>query len=615
MSSPTAATPAQQADAATPTVRTPAAKERPRVVIIGSGFGGLFAAQRLAKADVDVVLIAKTTHHLFQPMLYQVATGIVAEGEIAPATRVVLRNQKNTEVLLGDVFDIDLENKTVRSRLLERVTETPYDSLIIAAGADQSYFGNDHFAEYAPGMKTIDNALELRGRILGAFEQAELSDDPEEIERLLTFVVVGAGATGVELAGQIAEMSDKTLKGAFRNIDPTQARVILLDAAPAVLPPYGEKLGRKAAERLEKLGVDIQLNSMVVDLDYDGLVVKDKDGSTRRIESQCKVWSAGVQASPLGKQLAEQSGVELDRAGRVKVGPDLTLPDHPEVFVVGDMMAVDGVPGVAQGAIQGGRYAADAVKAELEGQTPDQRKPFKYWDKGSMATISRYAAVMQVPIPGTKWKLETEGFIAWIGWLALHLVYLVGFRNRLNTFLNWLFAFTTRGRSQLAVTEQQVYARTAIGQLSEMEKQGTQVVEAESAGAPKEPSGAGEPAPSKAVASSKTAAPSEAGDEKADEASDATAGDKKAATAETATADKPTAEGSAAEKASEPIADASSADDSSESSADEPAVTADDNKSADTTSADESGSEESSAETAAPTETPADESPAERSTA
>ncbi|MFT4126214.1 MAG: NAD(P)/FAD-dependent oxidoreductase [Gordonia sp. (in: high G+C Gram-positive bacteria)] len=453
-----------------PTSSTPATA-RPHVVIIGSGFGGLFAAQRLRKADVDITLIAKTTHHLFQPMLYQVATGIVAEGEIAPATRVILRDQKNVQVLMGDVFEINLGAQTVTSRLLERVTVTPYDKLIVAAGADQSYFGNDHFAEYAPGMKTIDHALELRGRILGAFEQAELSNDPAERAKLLTFVVVGAGPTGVELAGQIAEMSDKTLKGTFRNIDPTQARVILLDAAPAVLPPFGAKLGAKAAKRLEKLGVEIQLNAMVVDLDYDGLLVKEKDGTTRRIESQCKVWSAGVQGNPLGKQLAEQSGVELDRAGRVKVEPDLSLPGHPDVFVVGDMMFVPGVPGVAQGAIQGGRYAADAIKAELTGQTPDQRKPFSYYDKGSMATISRFSAVMQVPIPGTKKVFETEGYFAWLGWLALHLVYLVGFRNRVNTLLNWFFSFTTRGRTQLAVTEQQVYARTALGHLSELEKQ------------------------------------------------------------------------------------------------------------------------------------------------
>ncbi|HNP56358.1 MAG TPA: NAD(P)/FAD-dependent oxidoreductase [Gordonia sp. (in: high G+C Gram-positive bacteria)] len=449
---------------------TATSSARHHVVIIGSGFGGLFAAQRLKRADVDITLIARTTHHLFQPMLYQVATGIVSEGEIAPATRIILRHQKNATVLLGDVFDIDVNAQTVTSRLLERVTVTPYDSLIIAAGADQSYFGNDEFAEYAPGMKTIDHALELRGRILGAFEQAELSDDPAEREKLLTFVVVGAGPTGVEMAGQIAEMAERTLKGSFRHIDPTQARVILLDAASAVLAPFGPKLSAKAQKRLEKMGVEIQLNAMVTNLDYDGLEVKDADGTVRRIEAQCKVWSAGVQASSLGKVLAEQTGVELDRAGRVKVGPDLTVPGNPNVFVVGDMMAVDKVPGVAQGAIQGGRYAADAIKAELRGQTPDQRKPFSYFDKGSMATISRYAAVMQVPLPFTEKKFETEGYFAWLGWLMLHLVYLVGFRNRLNTFINWFFAFTTRGRTQLAVTEQQVYARTAMGALSELER-------------------------------------------------------------------------------------------------------------------------------------------------
>ncbi|WP_454166105.1 NAD(P)/FAD-dependent oxidoreductase [Gordonia iterans] len=454
------------------TAPTSDSTRRRQVVIVGSGFGGLFAAQRLRKAkNVDVTLIAKSTTHLFQPMLYQLATGIVAEGEIAPATRVVLEKQKNTRTLLGEVYDIDVEKQVVYSQLLERVTETPYDDLIIAAGADQSYFGNDHFAEYAPGMKTIDHALELRGRILGAFEQAELSDDPAEQEKLMTFVVVGAGPTGVEMAGQIAEMSDKTLKNAFRNIDPTKARVILLDAAPAVLAPFGPKLGTKAAKRLEKLGVEIQLDAMVVDLDYDGLVVRDKDGTERRIESQCKVWSAGVQASGLGEVLRDKTGVELDRAGRVKVGPDLTVAGHRNIFVVGDMMAVDGVPGVAQGAIQGGRYAADAILAEIKrGQTPDERKPFKYFDKGSMATVSRFSAVMQVPIPGTKKKFETEGYFAWLGWLALHLVYLVGYRNRLNTLVNWFFSFTTRGRTQLAITEQQVYARSALQELSYLER-------------------------------------------------------------------------------------------------------------------------------------------------
>ncbi|MFW0787780.1 NAD(P)/FAD-dependent oxidoreductase [Gordonia sp. CPCC 206044] len=441
---------------------------RHHVVIIGSGFGGLTAARQLAKADVDITVVARTTHHLFQPLLYQVATGLISEGQIAPALRVVLRKQDNTRVVLGEVEGIDLENRTVTSRLLERVTETPYDSLIVAAGANQSYFGNDHFAEYAPGLKTIDDALELRGRILGAFEQAELSTDADERARLLTFVVVGAGATGVEMAGQIAEMASKTLRGTFRNIDPTEARVILLDAAPAVLPPYGGRLSERAARRLEKIGVEIQLGAMVVGMDFHGLEVRDADGTTRRIESQCKVWSAGVAASPLGAQLSQQSGAELDRAGRVKVLDDLTVPDHPEVFVVGDMMAVDGVPGMAQGAIQGAKYAAATIKRELRGSASEQRKPFSYWDKGSMATIARYSAVAKIPIPGTSRSIQLAGLLAWFGWLFLHLVYLVGFRNRLTTFIDWTFAFTSRSRTQLAVTEQQVFARNAMGALESM---------------------------------------------------------------------------------------------------------------------------------------------------
>ncbi|OMC36965.1 NADH dehydrogenase [Mycobacterium sp. GA-1841] len=438
------------------------ASDRHKVVIIGSGFGGLTAAKTLKRADVDVKLIARTTHHLFQPLLYQVATGIISEGEIAPATRVILRKQKNAQVLLGDVTHIDLEKRTVDSVLLGHTYSTPYDSLIIAAGAGQSYFGNDHFAEFAPGMKSIDDALELRGRILGAFEQAERSSDPVRRAKLLTFTVVGAGPTGVEMAGQIAELSDQTLHGSFRHIDPTEARVILLDAAPAVLPPMGEKLGRKARERLEKMGVEVQLGAMVTDVDRNGLTVKDSDGTIRRIESACKVWSAGVSASPLGKDLAEQSGVELDRAGRVKVQPDLTLPGHPNVFVVGDMAAVDGVPGVAQGAIQGGRYAAKLIKREVSGTSPKIRAPFEYFDKGSMATVSRFSAVAKVG------KLEFAGFFAWLCWLVLHLVYLVGFKTKIVTLLSWTVTFLSTKRGQLTITEQQAYARTRIEELEEI---------------------------------------------------------------------------------------------------------------------------------------------------
>ena len=434
---------------------------RHRVVVVGSGFGGLTATKALKHADVDIKMIAQTTHHLFQPLLYQVATGIISEGEIAPATRVVLRRQKHAQGLLGDVTGIDLKTQEVTSELLGHTYVTTYDTLILAAGAGQSYFGNDHFAEFAPGMKTIDDALEVRARILSAFEQAERSSDASRREKLLTFTVIGAGPTGVEMAGQIAELADNTLKGAFRSIDSTKSRVILLDAASAVLPPMGEKLGKMAAARLEKMGVEIQLGAMVTNVDRNGLTVKDSDGTTRRIESACKVWSAGVQASPLGKQLAEQSSVELDRAGRVKVLPDLTIPGHPNVFVIGDMAYVEGVPGMAQGAIQGAKYAANAIKAELKGADPAKREPFHYFDKGSMSTVSRYSAVAKIG------PLEFGGIIAWLAWLVLHLVYLVGFKTKITTLLSWTVTFLGRNRGQLTVTEQQAFARTRIEALEE----------------------------------------------------------------------------------------------------------------------------------------------------
>ena len=439
-----------------------ASNRRHQVVVIGSGFGGLNAVKKLKRADVDIKLIARTTHHLFQPMLYQVATGIVAEGAIAPPSRVILRNQRNVQVLLGDVTHIDLDGKFIVSELLGHIYETPFDSLIIAAGAGQSYFGNDQFAEFAPGMKSIDDALELRGRILSAFEAAERSNDEERRNKLLTFTVVGAGPTGVEMAGQIAELAKFTLKGAFRHIDSTsEVRVILLDAAQAVLPSMGEKLGAKAAARLQKMGVEIQLGAMVTDVDRDGITVKDSDG-VRRIESACKVWSAGVSASPLGRDLARQSTVELDRAGRVKVLPDLSVPGYPNVFVIGDMAAVDGVPGVAQGAIQGAKYAATTIKAELAGANPAEREPFQYFDKGSMATISRFSAVAQIG------PLEFGGVLAWFAWLLLHLVYLIGFKNKITTVLSWMVTFLSGRRGQLAITEQQAFARTRLEQLAVM---------------------------------------------------------------------------------------------------------------------------------------------------
>jgi NADH dehydrogenase len=303
-------------------------------------------------------------------------------------------------------------------------------------------------------MKSIDDALELRGRIFGAFELAELADDDAEIDRLLTFVVVGAGATGVEMAGQIAELAHRTLKKDFRRINTRQARVILVDAAPQVLPPFGEQLGRKTRTALEKLGVEVQLGAMVVDVDERGLVVEDKDGSRRRIDAVTKVWAAGVQASPLGKQLAEQSGAPLDKAGRVGVNSDLTLPGHPEVFVVGDMINLDHLPGVAQVAIQGARYAAKEIENRLADKAP--QRSFQYHDKGSMATISRFRAVAMIG------RLRLTGFIAWLMWLAVHLVYITGFKNRITALLHWTVSFIGRGRSERTATMQQIFARRAL---------------------------------------------------------------------------------------------------------------------------------------------------------
>jgi len=443
------------------TVATAPTSPRHRVVIIGSGFGGLFGAQALKDADVDITLISRTTHHLFQPLLYQVATGILSEGAIAPTTREILARQTNVRAIAGEVTDIDLSARTVTSEILGRTTVTEYDSLLVAAGAGQSYFGNDHFAQHAPGMKSIDDALELRGRIFGAFELAELASTPAEIERLLTFVVVGAGPTGVEMAGQIAELAHRTLQHDFRRIDPRKARIVLLDGADQVLPSFGQKLGGKARRQLEKMGIEVRLGEMVVDLDATGLTTKDRDGNETRIEALTKVWAAGVQASPLGRMLAEQSGAKTDRAGRVEVEPDLTLPGHPEVYVVGDLMALDKLPGVAQVAIQGAQHAAKAIEARAAGGA--RSEPFSYFDKGSMATISRFSAVASIG------KVRFSGLVAWLLWLGVHLLYLIGFKTRVTTLLHWAISFVGRGRTERVVTEQQVFARNLIDRLGRAE--------------------------------------------------------------------------------------------------------------------------------------------------
>ena len=427
---------------------------RHRVVIIGSGFGGLFAAKRLKRADVDVTMISRTTHHLFQPLLYQVATGILSEGEIAPSTREVLRRQPNAQVLLGEVTDIDLAAKTVTSSAGGITAVTPYDSLIVAAGATTSYFGNDDFELYAPGLKSIDDALELRGRILSAFEFAELEQDQQARDEWLTFAVVGAGATGVEMAGQISELAHRTLVKDFRGIDPRNARIVLVDALDDVLGAFGTKLSAGAAQRLKKMGVDVWLAEKVVEVDDRGITVEDKSGVRNRIPARTVVWAAGVKGSSLTTSLGEQTGAAVDRAGRIAVQPDCSLPGHPEVFVIGDMMTLNNYPGVAQVAMQQGKYAANQISRRVRGK-PDQ-KPFHYFDKGSMATISRFNAVANVG------PFRFGGFIAWLLWLAIHVLYLVGFKNRVTTVLHWAVSFIGRGRAQRTTTHQQLVGRAAL---------------------------------------------------------------------------------------------------------------------------------------------------------
>jgi NADH:ubiquinone reductase (H+-translocating) len=423
---------------------------RHHVVIIGSGFGGLFAAKELKNANVDVTVISKSAHHLFQPLLYQVATGILSEGEIAPATREILRRHKATRVMLGEVRDIDMARHTVTSVAGGVHTVTTYDSLIVAAGATTSYFGHDEFAENAPGLKSIDDALELRGRILSAFEMAEITEDVAARAEWLTFAVVGAGATGVEMAGQISELSRRTLRHDFRGIDTRKTRIVLVDARGDVLGAFGARLSAAAAAQLHEIGVEVWLNEKVVSVDERGLIVEDHSAVRSRIPARTIVWAAGVKASSLAQTLADQSGADVDRSGRIAVLPDCTLPGHPEVFVIGDMMTLNGYPGVAQVAMQQGRYAATVIGRRVLGKADGE--PFAYVDKGSMATIARFKAVASI----ASGRLRFGGFAAWLMWLAIHVVYLVGFKNRLTTLLHWGVSFIGCGRSHRATTHRQL---------------------------------------------------------------------------------------------------------------------------------------------------------------
>ena len=426
---------------------------RHRVVIVGGGFGGLFAAKALRRAAVDITLVDRTNHHLFQPLLYQVATGILSEGAIAAPIRDILQRQKNAQVLLGEVQDVDLQTRHVLIDTLGSRSEIPYDSLIMAAGAKQSYFGHPEFAQHAPGMKTIDHALELRGRIFGAFEMAEREPDPAARRRWLTFVVIGGGPTGVEVAGQLVELSH-SLKRNYRNIDPSQARIIILDAGPAVLGSFPEQLRKRTESDLRDLGIEIHLGTKVTRVDDLGIETDTMDPNIQRIEAATKIWAAGVQASPLGQILAEKAGAELDRSGRVKVEADCTLPGYPEVFVVGDLMNLQQLPQLALVAVQSAQHAAQTITRRLSGDT--RQRPFRYRDLGSMATISKFRAI------GVVGKLQFSGFIAWVMWLIIHVVRLADPRNRITVLFNWAITFFTNSRPHRVITSQQVFGRLAL---------------------------------------------------------------------------------------------------------------------------------------------------------
>ena len=424
------------------------ATPRHRVVVVGGGFGGLNVVRALEHADVEVTVVDRTNHHLFQPLLYQVAAGILPPGLIAPALRSVIKKQANARALLADVHDFDLDRRVVHAEGPDgRPLELPYDSLVVAAGATHSYFGRDEFAEYAPGMKTIEDARHLRDQILLAFEMAELSTDPAERAEWLTFVVIGAGPTGVELVGQVAELAHSVLPRDYRSIDTREARILLLEGAPSVLPPFAPKLQAYTHRRLEKMGVEIRTGTLAIGMDDRSVTVKGPDGE-ETIRTRTRIWAAGVAASPLATLLARSSGADTDRAGRIAVNPDCSLPGHAEVFAVGDMVSLNKLPGIAQPAMQEGKYVGKLIKARLSG---DQNvEPFTYFDKGSMATIGYKSAVADA------FGMKVTGFLGYVMWGFIHVLYLIGWGNRLGTLYTWLRALVfTKNRGHRIITFEQ----------------------------------------------------------------------------------------------------------------------------------------------------------------
>jgi NADH dehydrogenase len=417
--------------------------ERQRVVIVGGGFGGLYAARKLKGAAVDVTLIDRRNFHLFQPLLYQVATGGLSPGEIASPLRAVLSRQRNVEVLLGEVVDLDVEGR----RVILRDGEAAYDQLVLATGATDHYFGHDQWEKLAPGLKTVEDATEIRSRVLLAFERAERETDPAARRALLNFVIVGAGATGVELAGALGEIANDTLRHDFRHINPAEAGILLIEGTDRVLPTFPPSLSAKAEKQLIALGVRTRHSALVTNIDSEGVTL-ESGGKAEHIAARTVLWAAGVRASRLGQVLAERTGAKLDRAGRVSVEPDLSVPGHPEIHVIGDLANFSHqtgapLPGVAPVAMQEGRYVARLIRKQLRGETA---APFRYFNKGNLATIGRNRAVADFGF------LRVAGFAAWFLWVFVHLMYLVEFENRMLVFVEWVYNYITRNRGARLIT-------------------------------------------------------------------------------------------------------------------------------------------------------------------
>jgi NADH dehydrogenase len=414
-----------------------------RVVIVGGGFGGLYAARRLGSAPVSLSLIDRRNFHLFQPLLYQVATGALSPGEIASPLRAVLHKQRNTEVIMGEVRDIDVANR----RVILADGELVYDDLIIATGATHYYFGNDQWEPLAPGLKTIEDATAIRSRLLAAFEHAEREPDAAKRRAWLNFVIAGAGPTGVELAGALGEIANDTLRHDFRHINPAEAQILLVEGEPRVLPSFPPDLSAKAEKQLLALGVRSKTNARVTDI-QEGSVILQCGGREERIATHTVLWAAGVRASELGKVLADRAGAPLDRAGRVIVSPDLTVPGYPEIHIIGDLASFNHqtgkpLPGVAPVAMQQGRYVANAIRKKLAGKTAG---PFRYFNKGNLATVGRNKAVAEFG------RLHVAGFAAWFLWVFVHLMYLVEFENRMLVFVQWVYDYFTRNRGSRLIT-------------------------------------------------------------------------------------------------------------------------------------------------------------------